>query len=156
MGDGPMRETLQRDTERLAIARRIQIYGHVSDRDVVEQFLSRARLLALPSTIPESFSLAGVEALAMGTPVVSFDLGGIREWLRDGENGLLAADGNVEDLARRIGQLLDDPQLAKRLGEQGRAMAIRRFTADLALERVLGVYAKVTDAAGNGRSPVPQ
>lgn len=147
IGDGPLRETLQREAERLALAHRVQFYGHVDDHGVIERLLCRARLLALPSTIPESFSLAGIEALAMATPVVSFGLGGILEWLRDGENGLLAADGDVEDLARRMAQLLDDPHLARRLGEQGRAMVVRRFTVDLALERLLGVYAEAADVA---------
>ena len=147
IGDGPMRETLQRETERLALAHRICFYGHVADRDVIDRFLSQARLLALPSTIPESFSLAGIEALAMGAPVVTFGLGGTREWFRDGENGLRAADGDIEDLARKIARLLDDPQMARRMGESGHAMVASRFTADLALERLLAVYSEVSGVA---------
>jgi glycosyltransferase involved in cell wall biosynthesis len=148
IGDGPMRGMLEDEVGRHELSGRVRFYGLVDDRDVINRLLSRARLLALPSTIPESFSLAGIEALAMGTPVVSFGLGGLGEWLRDGENGLIAADRDVEDLARQIGRLLDDPALAQRMGQQGHELVARSFTSDLALERLLAVYEEVTGTAG--------
>ena len=48
------------------------------------------------------------------------------------------------DLARKIARLLDDPQMARRMGESGHAMVASRFTADLALERLLAVYSEVS------------
>lgn len=140
IGDGPMRATLEQDVERRALGDRVRFYGRVDDREIINRVLSQARLLAVPSTIPESFSLAGIEALAMGTPVVTFGLGGLGEWLRDGENGLIAADGDVEDLARKIAHLLGDPALSRRMGQRGHALAAREFTADRALSQTLSVY----------------
>lgn len=147
VGEGPMRTELEREVQRHALDDRVRFCGRIDDRDAITRLLSRARMLALPSTIPESFSLAGIEALAVGTPVVSFGLGGMNDWLRDGENGCIAADGSAEDLARQIERLLDDPELARRLGTQGHKLVARRFTTDLAIERLLSVYEEVVGAA---------
>jgi glycosyltransferase involved in cell wall biosynthesis len=147
VGDGPLRCMLEDEVRRQQLGDRIRFYGQVDDRDVIDELLSRARLLVLPSTIPESFSLAGIEALAMGTPVVSFGLGGLGEWLRDRENGLIAADADVDDLSRQIARLLDDPAFARQLGRQGHELVARSFTAELALERLLAVYDEVTGTA---------
>ncbi len=53
--------------------------------------LAQATILALPSSWPEPFGLVGLEAGALGIPAVAFDVGGVREWLRPGINGYLAA-----------------------------------------------------------------
>jgi len=140
VGDGPMRMALEHDVKRNALVDRVRILGHIEEREIINDLLTRARLLVLPSIIPESFSLAGIEALAAGTPVVSFGLGGLGEWLRDGENGLIVADGDVVDLAYQIGRLLDDPAFAQRLGKRGYQLVAQRFTEDLAFERLFAVY----------------
>jgi glycosyltransferase involved in cell wall biosynthesis len=61
---------------------------HGSDR---WRALAGATVLALPSSWPEPFGLVGLEAGALGIPAVAFDVGGVREWLRPGINGCLAA-----------------------------------------------------------------
>ena len=62
-----------------------------------------------------------------GLPVVAFDAGGIREWLRDGENGFLVPWMDRAQFAARIEQLLRDKTLARQLGEQGRRFARETF-----------------------------
>ncbi|HET9652058.1 MAG TPA: glycosyltransferase family 4 protein [Usitatibacter sp.] len=140
VGDGPERVAILEAIARAGLAARVRVVGHVADRRELDEILRRARLLELPSIVPESFAMAGLEALAAGTPVVTFGLGGIAEWLRPGVNGLLAADGDAKDLARHIERLLEDPQLAARLGACGRELVEHDFTPQRALEGVLAVY----------------
>jgi glycosyltransferase involved in cell wall biosynthesis len=140
VGEGPMRGPVEKAVVRHGLQERIRLWGHVSDRTRIEELLGRARLLALPSLIPESFGLAGIEALAMGTPVVSFGLGGVSDWLRDGDTGLVAADGDIEDLARKLDRLLDDRLLAEGMGKRGHALVAERFAAGTTVERLLAVY----------------
>lgn len=139
-GDGPMRGALERAVDRHGLSGRIRFEGHLDDRDRIRELLGRARLLAQPSLIPESFALAGIDALAMGTPVVSFGLGGVGEWLRDGENGLVAADGDAADFARQMGRLIDDSALAAEMGARGHRLALERFSEGDSVDALLEVY----------------
>lgn len=146
LGEGPMRGALEHAVERLGLRERVSLPGYVADRGKVDEFLTRARLLALPSLVPESFSLAGIEALAMGTPVVSFGLGGVREWLSDDVNGLIAADGDARDFAQRMARLLDDPALAETLGKRGHELVTERFSTARMVNGLLAVYGELSRA----------
>jgi glycosyltransferase involved in cell wall biosynthesis len=88
IGDGPQR----RAWEERAATRGVPCTspGWLNDSERW-RVLSKATLLALPSSWPEPFGLVGLEAGALGIPAVAFDVGGIREWLRPGVNGWLAA-----------------------------------------------------------------
>lgn len=140
VGSGPMRAVLEQAVERHGLKDRIRFDGHLGDRSRISAILGRARLLAQPSLIPESFSLVGIEALAMGTPVVSFGLGGVREWLRDGETGLVAADGDATDLAKKMRRLVDDRALAEDMGKKGHELVAARFSQGIAADGLLAVY----------------
>lgn len=147
-GDGPMRGLLETALARSGLGTRVRLLGHVADRNALSELFAQASLLVLPSIIPESFALVGIEALAAGTPVVSFGLGGQREWLRDEENGLIARDRDVSDLAAQIARLLDNPGLARRLGQAGQALVRERFLARQQLDALLSVYWEVLETRG--------
>ena len=85
-------------------------------------------VLVFPSSGPEAFGLSHLEAMASGTPVISTATGGQGEFLRDGENALVFAPGDVQGLAARLRQLAADPALAVRLSLAGRALVERDFT----------------------------
>jgi glycosyltransferase involved in cell wall biosynthesis len=70
------------------------------------------------------------EYMAAGRPVIAAGIGQIAECLRDGETGLLYPPGDVSALAQRIGQVIDDPDGARRLGEAARAEAIANHSWD--------------------------
>ena len=66
-----------------------------------------------------------IEAWAMGLPIVSTDVGGIRDLLDDGQAGIIVADDDAEAMAKAVLQLIEDPDLAERLSRKGRQMAER-------------------------------
>jgi glycosyltransferase involved in cell wall biosynthesis len=104
-----------------------------------------ATVVAMPSLWPEPFGRVGLEAMAHGRAVVAFDVGGIREWLIDGETGFLVPPRDVDAMADRLTRLLDDPGLAASLGARGRARVEREFSAAEHVRRLLRLY---EDAAG--------
>lgn len=105
-GDGPERQAL----ERLGHAR---LLGPLPRPQVLELF--RAADASVLSSAWENFPHGAVESLAAGTPVVATDVGGVREVVRDGENGLLVPPHDVGALAAALRRLVDEPALLERL-----------------------------------------
>ena len=92
------------------------------------------RAVVLPWRWQEPFGLVGPEALVHGVPLVGFGVGAIREYLVDGETGLLVPPGDTAALANAIDRLLSDPAKAAAMGAHGRELVSARFT-DSALLR---------------------
>ena len=122
-GDGPERASLEREA-----GPRVRLLGPQPRRRVLE--LYRAADGALLSSAWENFPHAVVESLAVGTPVVSTDVGGVAEVVEDGVNGFLVSPGDADALAGAIRRLLADPQPLR--------AAAAPSVADYAAERVYG------------------
>lgn len=106
VGDGPQRPEAEAEVERLDIGKHVQFLGKL---DAIANLLRAADLFLLPSS-SESFGLAALEALACGVPVIAADVGGLREVMHDGETGALVELGNVEEMARRGIEILQDKE----------------------------------------------
>jgi len=118
--------TLARD---LGVADRFRWLGQV-DRPGKLRLLESIDAFAMPTVHPEAKGIPVIESMAAGVPVVAPAHGAFPELL-DGERaGLLHVPGDPESLAAAIGRLLDDEQLASRLGRHGHGLAIERHTAD--------------------------
>lgn len=139
VGEGPLSTALADKTSQYGLRGRVTI---VSDVDPNERsaILARSYMLVLPSLIPESFGLSGLEASAHGLPVVSFGLGGVTEWLREGRTGLIARPAEAEALATQMIRLLEAPEFASRLGIAGQQLIRRQFTAAGAVKRLSQLY----------------
>jgi len=88
----------------------------------------------------EGFSNALLEAMACGVPSVVTRVGGNPEAIADGENGFLVPVGDDAAAAEKLLALLRDPEWAAELGENGRNSVQTRFSADVMIERLIGVY----------------
>jgi len=104
-------------------------------------------LFVLPSH-RESFPRSPMEASAMGVPCVVTGVPGCREAVEHGRNGLLVPLGDVEALAWAILRLLADPDEARRLGREGRRLALERFDERSVFERVEAGYARLLAERG--------
>ena len=99
-----------------------------------EEYYAKATALVLPWRWQEPFGLVGAEALANGCPLIGFDVGGIQEYLRNGETGLLVPSGDTAALASAIDKLIAQRDIARRLGENGRQFVAKTFTKSAYLE----------------------
>jgi glycosyltransferase involved in cell wall biosynthesis len=88
-------------------------------RDDTLVLASQMAIIVHPS-FAEGFGRAVLEAMALGRPVIASAVGGLREAIRDGVNGMLVPPGSVEALADRLLVLLRDPALRERLGREAR------------------------------------
>jgi glycosyltransferase involved in cell wall biosynthesis len=122
-GDGPQR------AEWTDLARRLGVHaefpGWLSE-DERGRVLRETDLLAVPSVWPEPFGLVGPEAGACGVPAAAFDVGGIREWLSDGENGwLVPGRPRADTMAAALVRIARDPQALARMRKGARSAAAR-------------------------------
>ncbi len=137
VGGGPLLDEHRRLAAALGLAGSVVLAGAVA---AVEPFLAHAALFVLPSREEQSGSLALLEALRAGLPVVASAVDGIPEDVRDGEDALLVPPGDPAALAAALGRLLDDSQLRRRLGERGRQTFADRFAAPVVAAALRRLY----------------
>lgn len=134
-GEGPERPRIEALVGRLGIGASVRLLGHLDAGEV----LSASTAFAFASWA-ESFPYAILEAMAFGLPIVSTDVGGIAEAVRDGVSGALVAPRDPAALAAAISGLLDDPAAMARMGEAARVEHARAFTVEAMVQGNLAVY----------------
>jgi len=132
-GGGPI-ERYQALARELGVLDRCEFLGQCPP-ETVQRELARASVFTLPS-YAEGLSVALLEAMAAGCPVVATMVGEHREVLEPGTNALVTPPGDIERLAAALQALLSDQALAARLGAAGRETIAARFTAERALRQV--------------------
>jgi glycogen synthase len=105
----------------------------------VVQLYSHAAVFVCPS-VYEPFGLINLEAMACETAVVASAVGGILEVVEDGKTGLLVPPARPDELAAAIRRLLDDPALARAMGQAGRRRVEEKFSWASVAERTEQVY----------------
>jgi rhamnosyl/mannosyltransferase len=144
LGDGPLRRRLEQTVAEAGVGDKVTLAGEVPNRDIAPWYHAAA-VYALPSIArSEAFGIVQLEAMASGVPVVNTALdSGVPFVSRHGECGLTVPPGDLEALAAALGELLDDPERARRLGEAGRARVLREFTVEAMARRTLELYREV-------------
>jgi len=140
-GDGPLRPRLEAAARRVGAD--ITFPGHVSQAELRSLYRD-VDLVLIPSVTTsgtqENTSIAALEAMACGRPVVATDIGGLPEVIRSGVDGILVAEKDPNAIAEAALAVLTDGQLAQRLGEEARRQVVREFSTSAWAERVVDVY----------------
>jgi len=108
-------------------------------RDDMAQVYAQAHVVCLPS-YREGLPKALLEAAACGLPIVATDVPGCREIVRNGNNGLLVPARDAPALAEALARLIADPDMRRRMGERGRALAVGEFSQEQVIAETLAVY----------------
>jgi len=141
-GDGPLRASLEDLAHRVA-GDRVAFPGMV-DQEELRELYRRVDVVLIPSVTTmgtqENTSIAALEAMACGTPVVATDIGGLPEVIRSGVVGLLVPERDARALAEATVALLTDEERARRMGEEARRHVVREFSTTSWAKRVVGVY----------------
>lgn len=141
-GDGSLREELQRMADALGVASACRLVGHSVDVAAVHQALN----LFVQSSDYEGTSNAVLEAMALETPIVATDVGGTRDLIRDGIDGLLVPPGSVTALAGAIAQALDDGVATDRRVAAARARVEAELSFETRMRAVESVYETLAGA----------
>ncbi len=124
----------------------IEWWGH-QDAATMPQVLQRAHVVCLPSYYREGVPKVLIEAASTGRPIVTTDVPGCREIVHHGENGFLIPPEAPTVLAERLGRLLGDPSLRRKMGTKGRAHVVENFTAAQVAARITEAYGRLLAAA---------
>lgn len=119
------RDALVEQLRRLKLEDSVEFLGAVPE-ERHRQAIEGAHVFVLAS-LDEGISVAAMEAMAMETPVVVTDVGGMRELVAPGDDALMVPSENPEALADAICTILDDPALARRLSERSRQKIASKF-----------------------------
>lgn len=138
VGDGRERETLENLVGELQLTNRVVFEGFQSEPVM---FLCKADLYVLPS-FSEGFGIAAVEAMFLKVPVLCSNVGGIPEFVNDGENGWLFNPLNVEELTSKMEMIISmDDIKRKKMGERGYHDVIDQFTVEKYIKNLENIYA---------------
>jgi glycosyltransferase involved in cell wall biosynthesis len=141
VGDGSYRERFERAVTRMGLRDRFVFVGLVPPTEI-PSYMAQMDVLAhlslregLPRTLPQ--------ALATGKPVVAFDVDGAREVCRTGETGFLVKAEDVDGLVAAVIRLLQDKELAGKLGRQGRELVQEQFTNKAMVDQLDLLYRRL-------------
>jgi glycosyltransferase involved in cell wall biosynthesis len=140
-GDGPLRGQLEDLAHQLGLTEQVKFLGY-QDRPRVRKLLRQCSLLVLPSRA-EPFGIAILEAFASRKPVVASAVGGIREIIEDGKNGLLVKPENPQALCDAMATVWNDRGLAERLACAGYATVKQHFQWEIAAVRYEELFMKL-------------
>jgi D-inositol-3-phosphate glycosyltransferase len=147
IGGDPHAAELDHEMARLqAIHRSLDLHHLVTflgarDQEILPQYYAASDMVVIPSHY-ESFGMVGLEAMAMGIPVIASSVGGLTHLVQDGVNGYLVPSRVPEALASRILHLLSDEPHRQQLGRQAHTYA-QAFSWPRIVEQMLAVYRSV-------------
>jgi glycosyltransferase involved in cell wall biosynthesis len=138
-GKGNEREYLLSLTNELGLDESVKFLGHLS-RNQMEEHFSCAWVQVVPSRWAEPFGIVATEAMMRGTAVIASSSGGLGEIVLDRKTGFSVPPGEVEPLADRLMQVLNNRDLAEKMGKEGRNRAQMYFSETAFVERFTEIY----------------
>lgn len=148
IGDGPHRNRLCRFRDQVRIRDKVHFLGHRGD---VVQMMPHFDVFWSTGAY-EGQNNAVMETMAAGVPVVATDVPGTRDLVVPGTTGYLVPVGDRAGIARYANKLLDDADLARRLGQAGRERMQREFSVEEMVSRYAELYGELLGDATSGLS----
>jgi glycosyltransferase involved in cell wall biosynthesis len=138
IGEGYEKEQLIKLMQNLNLQSHVVFLGYC-EREKMHEILSVLDIFVLPS-LSESLSIINLEAMASSLPVVSTNVGGVPEAVKENVNGILVKPGDEYELADAIIYLIQNPNIAREMGRKGREIVENEFRKDEMLKRVIAFY----------------
>jgi glycosyltransferase involved in cell wall biosynthesis len=141
-GTGELEKKLRRQARELNLEDRVEFLGLVPPAEIPQQ-LHKADIFIRPS-LSEGMGNSFIEAMAAGLPVIATPVGGIPDFLTDGETGVFCQPGDTESIARAVKRLTNDNDFNEKIRERALRMVRERYGWDMVAEEMkTAVFAKV-------------
>lgn len=141
IGSGPLERSLKLKIKNLNLENNVEFLGEISN-DQLPQYLAKASIFVRPS-LSEGLGTAFLEAMAAGLPIVGTSVGGITDFLKDGETGLFCNPKDPESVADKIVMLIENDELRNKLAENGRKLVEEKYNWDKIAKEFENVYSRI-------------
>ncbi|GAM15407.1 glycosyltransferase family 4 protein [Mesobacillus selenatarsenatis] len=138
-GDGPDRDKIEDKIKQSGLEERVEMLGDISNPD---DFLASIDVFVLTS-FREAFPMSILEAFAVGTPVVTIDVGGISEAVHNEETGILIETHSEDEFSSKIAELLRDKDKVEHIRAAARKAAETKFNLQHMIHETKQVYLEV-------------
>jgi len=146
-GDGPLRQKLEELTRALGLNEVIRFMGWLSYEDL-NTYLNASDIY-ISSSYSDGTSLALLNAMAVGLPVIVSDVPANLEWIRDGYNGIVFPRGSIKDLAAAIEKAVKQKEGLKEMGSINREIALKKADWNANFEKFERMYEMLLDRKYN-------
>jgi len=143
VGEGKYKNNLIKIVKMLKLDKSVKFIGWI-EHNKLTSYYKNSSIFVMPSICPEAFGLVGIEAMSVGRPVIASNVGGIAEWLDDGETGYLVNPGNSEQIAEKVIKLFSDRKLMEQMGKNARKKA-EQFSIEKHANEIEKIYMKVIE-----------
>ncbi len=129
LGIGPLEKSLKIKASSLQLSNRVEFLGNIPNSDISE-YLHQADIFVRPS-LSEGQGISFIEAMVASLPVIATPVGGIPDFLKDGETGLFCEVNNPKSIAEQVERLTNDTNLRQKLVENGLKLVKEKYDWDL-------------------------
>jgi glycosyltransferase involved in cell wall biosynthesis len=144
IGSGPLEEKLKAKVENLKLKGKVLFLGEISN-EKVPKYLAMSDIFVRPS-LSEGLGNAFLEAMAIGVPIIGTAVGGIPDFLKDGETGLFCEVANPKSIAEKINLLLTDENLRQKLIQNGKKLVEKKYNWDLIAEKMRNIFNQLCES----------
>lgn len=134
IGGGPLEKSLKMRVKKLKLEERVKFIGEVKPIKIPE-YLHSADFFVRPS-LSEGMGNSFIEAMAAGLPVIGTQVGGIKDFLVDGETGMVCLPNDPQSIADAINKIIDNPALREKLITNGKNLVKEKYSWDLIAEEM--------------------
>ena len=138
IGDGPLREEMERTTHNQSI-KNVEFLGHCSS-EKCQEYMQTAKLLLVPSQCYENFPRVIAEAFSCGVPVVASRLGSLAEIVEDGKTGILFEPQDIASFIQKIDWAMTHEKELNAMGANARRIFEERYTAEQNYQQLMKIY----------------
>lgn len=129
LGTGPLESKLKHHSRILNLESRINFVGEVSHNEL-PKYLHDSDIFIRPS-LSEGMGNSFIEAMAAGLPIIGTPVGGITDFLKDGETGIFCEPNNPESIVRAVTRLIDNPELRQKIIGNAQKLVCQKYDWDL-------------------------
>jgi glycosyltransferase involved in cell wall biosynthesis len=143
-GRGPLTESLKKLSEKLGISRHVIFTGWISIYHM-PYILSNIPDICVSTSLVEQLPSYVMECMAAKKPIVASSIGGVPEIVLNGVNGYLVSPRDYKETARRIMELLNEPEKAKEMGQAGRKVIEQKLNMKASISKLMKIYEKLCE-----------